>query len=228
MKQEQVEMTFDDKLFKERDRNRELMIKYKYDRISHSELNQLEASLSKLIYKIIHRNNIYLETKDIYQEVWLKIAKSKNTWNEAIGTHVSTWIGLVCQSVCNTLRHRFVRHIDRITSYDGMILEDSGRSAEDFISGINFLEDSTALDKVISGDIWKKFILSLDPMEKSIIDIIASTTVADLEKVNGKGCCTSKITKVYLRRVLDLSECQLNKFLKSLKKKYYEVYEGVA
>ena len=37
-------------------RNRELMIKYKYEKITDKELNELHKNLEKLIYQIIHKN----------------------------------------------------------------------------------------------------------------------------------------------------------------------------
>lgn len=219
MGEKQPEFIFDSVLFKEKDRNRELMIKYKYNRITEDELNQLHNGLSKLIYKIIHSNNIYIDTEEIYQEVWLKIAKSKHTWNETKGTFVSTWVSLVCQSVCNTLRKSLLKRRSCFCLYEDLKGEEIGVSSEDFITNKGLIEEETVFGVFIKKEEWEKFISKLDEKEKEIVLLSINTTPDDVRKICGKNVCANRITKKFLMKKLNLRTKVLDEYLEAIKLK---------
>lgn len=91
------------------DRNRRLMLKFKYGTITDSELDEFHELVKNIIYKAMHRNPTMVSFEDLYHDIWLKIVRFRGTWNQNKNTFVSTWITIVANSVINTARKKYNR-----------------------------------------------------------------------------------------------------------------------
>lgn len=162
------------------DINRKLMIKFKYGNLSESEAKDFYEKMKKMIYKVMHTNNVMMDWDDVYQEIWKKIIKAKHTWKEWKGTMVSTWITIVANSVINTLRQNVNRYNSRFCLYDDMLApsEDGddydGKSNCDFVAFVNEEEhlNDDGMKKMIWREQFEEFRNKLDPAEKLVFDII--------------------------------------------------------
>lgn len=208
------------------DKNRVLMIKYKYDTITPDELNELHNRIEKLIYKVIRKNYLMMDIRDIYQEVWKKICKCKNTWNEDKGTMVSTWIVIVAQSVINSLRQSKNKYDSRYMCYDDLPdFEDGETAGEDRAVRSNPTIRDGFYRKEDSKLRIREFMSELSDNEKRIIDIIMSTGYDELNKNNESKYCKNKITRKFIREKIDLPEKELKDVFEELQRKYHELFE---
>lgn len=123
------------------DRNRRLMLKFKYGTITRRELDSFHELVKNIIYKAMHRNPTMANFEDLYHDIWLKIIRFKNTWNQNKNTYVSTWITIVANSVINTTRKKIGRRRKTEWLYDdicgcrrGCFDETADGSAADFLA----------------------------------------------------------------------------------------------
>lgn len=112
------------------DINRKLMIGFKYGTLSASENNQFHEAIRKIIYRVMHTNNVMMDWDDVYQEIWKKIIRYRHTWKESRGTKVSTWVTIVANSVINTLRNTVRRYRSRYMLYNDMVDEEEETGEE--------------------------------------------------------------------------------------------------
>lgn len=208
------------------DKNRSLMIKYKYDTITPSELNEFHNRIEKLIYKVIRKNFLMMDIKDIYQEVWRKICKCKHTWNENKGTMVSTWIVIVAQSVINSLRQNKNKYDSRYMCYEDLPdFVDAETAGEDKAVRFNSSIRDGFYRKEESNLRMKEFLEGLTDDERRIIDVIMTTGYDELNKCNNSKYSKSKITRKFIREKLDMPERELKEALSELQKKYHDLFE---
>lgn len=210
------------------DNNRELMIKYKYDKITPDELNELHNRIERLIYKVIRKNYLMMDIRDIYQEIWRRIIRSKHTWNEHKGTMVSTWIVVVAQSVINTLRSKKNRYLSRCMRYEDL---------PDFTEGSISGEDRAVFfNPDLRDDFYrmedskmriKDFLAGLSKSEREIVDIILTSGYDELNKNNTSRYMKSKITKKFIGEKSGLADGELRLILDELQKKFRSQFEDV-
>lgn len=157
-----------------RDKNRELMIKFKYGMLTDMEETIFHDAIKKLIYKVMHSNNVMMDWDDVYQEIWKKIVNCRHTWNESHGTMVSTWITIVANSVINTLKKNVGRYKSRYVLYDDLIDEDDSRNSNEVCDIIADHGRSIETDPMESRIIWNEqygeFLSMLSDAERSLIE----------------------------------------------------------
>ena len=203
------------------DPNRELMIKYKYDRITEKELDQLHLQLQNLIYDSIRKNYIKMDIKDVYQEIWKKIAKAKHSWNENNGTRVSTWIVCVCMSVINGLRMNLKKHNDRYCLYNDLSFNQEDEDVEGENLAIKYsLINDVPLKEFLQSESMKRFIDSLNDTEKDIIDIVLNSTIDDFNESSSLKYKKKKITKIFIKEKSGLNQKEFKDVMDKLKFKF--------
>lgn len=203
-----------------KDSNRDLMIAYKYNRINKTDLNKLENNLSKLIYKIISNNNFkYDDFYDVYNEIWLKIARFKESWDENRDTYVSTWITVLSNNVCYTLKRKQITRNKVCLLNDIVRNDDEGATGDEYGDMITEHDDDHSI-KLEQDDFWSKFRKKLSPTEKVIVDLIAECTPKKVIEVCGVGSCTSRVTKNYLTKRTGLRNYELNCHFDKIRRKY--------
>ena len=161
------------------DKNRRLMLKFKYGNLTKAEENEFHESVKNLIYKAMHTNSVMMDWEDVYQEIWMKITKSKHTWDENKGTYVSTWITIVASTVINTLRSSVRRRESHVLLYDDVLpsSEASGHEAStDYKMNSLFEHSSDMEDQSSRRYFWysqyDEFLASLDEAEKAVMEAI--------------------------------------------------------
>ena len=205
------------------DPNRQYMIKYKYDTITNEELNKFHDQLQKLIYDTIRKNFVQVEIKDVYQEIWKKISKAKHSWNENMGTKVSTWIVLVCLSVINGLRAKAKKHQDRYVLYNDLCPNDENNENNEKgqTIAIKFgLVDDKEQRQIAYKEDLKYFLDSLNEKEKSIVDLILNVDVDELNKNGNIKYKRKRITKTFIRSKMNMKLKDFQKVMNGLQKKY--------
>lgn len=218
----QMQFDFSQKVIVKNDPNRELMIKFKYDIITDDELQQLRKQLHKLIYDIIRKNYVKMDSRDVYQQIWKKIIKSKHSWNQDIGTKVSTWIVWVCLSVINGLRLKSKKYSDRYFLYEDLnTQEQSGESYENILYGSQMI-DQKPLQSMYFNEQFNEFINGLNDIEKDIINMVLNVDKEQLNKQFPSKYQKKKITKGFIKQRLNLKQKQFYEIMSELKKKFHD------
>lgn len=164
-----------------KDRNRELMIKFKYNNITDREGYEFHDAIKKIIYKVMHTNNVMMDWDDVYQEIWKKITHCRHTWKEWKGTMVSTWITIVANSVINTLRQKVNKHNSRFCLYDDLFQpsndsDSDGNQSQEKCDFLAFsvqddgIEDAETKKRMLS-EKMNEFLNSLSQVERHIYNM---------------------------------------------------------
>lgn len=223
---EQMEFNFEQEKSQKKidDPNRQLMIKYKYNKISDEQLNELHDKIKKLLYDLIHKNFVKVNTKDVYQQIWKKIAKAKHSWNENAGTRVSTWIVCVCMSVINGLRMKQKKIDDRYILYDDLQEREEGDSlpGQQIAQKYGLMEEKP-LQSICFSEEFKKFMDTLNDNERDIINLVLYSDVNDLNKGNELKYQKKKITKAYIREKLGMKQKKFFDIMQGLKQRFHRM-----
>ena len=205
------------------DPNRELMIKFKYGNLTTQEQNQFHQNIKKLVYKVMHSNNIMMEWDDIYQEIGKKIIKFRHTWNENKGTMVSTWITIVANSVINTLRLNVNKYNSYCCLYDDIFTgmpeneQDSGNDKADLIQNQN---ENILLNKEQELNFWKEkykeFLEELDSRELIVMKAIQQKQDKFIRTFQRNVRMPFNV----VRKELGLNDSEFNIILYNIRKKY--------
>jgi len=206
-----------------KDPNRELMIKFKYNTATDEDTMMLHENVKKLIYKVMHSNCVRMEFEDVYQEVWKKIVKSKHSWNENMGTKVSTWIVCVANSVVNSLRTDVNKYNSRYCLYNDINYNnEEDLDLVDYNNNKRLYEesyiDNSMLNIILFSDDYKMFINTLNPDEKTILDIML--------KINktSTGTKTKRVSYNKICQTLDMKNSKLKRSMNSLKEKFRKCF----
>ena len=215
----------------QKDKNRSLMLKFKYGNLSPSEEIEFHEAVKNLIYKVMHTNNVMMDWDDVYQEIWRKIIKSKHSWDEDKGTYASTWITIVASTVISTLRANVNKMNSRYCLYDDILpaSSESDDAGTDYKmdslnqeSGFDQEEDPDPIKKVIWKEQYEIFLKSLDPAEASVMQGISSMEdkfIAAADKGGGKMPFSE------LREKLGYDESTFNILLYNIRRKYCEAFD---
>lgn len=206
------------------DRNRRLMLKFKYGSLSGAEEVQFHEDVKKLIYNVMHKGNVIMDWDDLYQEIWKKIVSSKHTWNENNGTMVSTWITIVAMSVMNTMRKRVNRYHSRYVLYNDLVDDHD----EDGSSGANdpsdvlrdeIEQDDDGMRKMIFDDQFRALMDSLDECEREFLEAA--------KRIDAKNGQTGRVSLGELRKDLGYRQSVFNDILYSVRRKISEFFPGL-
>lgn len=207
------------------DRNRRLMLKFKYGSLSASEEMQFHESVKKLIYSVMHKGNVIMDWDDLYQEIWKKIVSSRHTWNENNGTMVSTWITIVAMSVMNTMRKRMNRYNSRYVLYNDLVEEhadDDGSAGQndpaDEVRGGD-VEDDDEMRKMLFDDQYRGLLDSLSQCEREFMEAARA-----IDAENGQ---TGRVPLGELRKKLGYRQSVFNDILYSVRRKISEFFPGL-
>lgn len=206
-----------------KERNMELMIKYKYDTITKEELDELYLGLERLIYKIIKSNYVTENFNDVCNEIWRRIAKYKHKWDETKGDYVTTWVGKVAMNVINTLRKRTMTYRSRNVSLDGMVTCDKGGEEKPVD-----MEQLVADNHDESGERRKKFYDNLmdcfdlfNDTEKEIIKLFLESNPENLVLENEDRTYKRRYASAsFIKKKLNLTQNEYNNYIKSIGEKY--------
>lgn len=222
--QMQFKFTYPKKV--EDDPNRQLFIKYKYNKITESQLKQLHDQLQKLIHDVIRKNYIIMDQKDVYQQIWKKIAKAKHSWNEDAGTKVSTWIVIVCISVINGLRLKVKKNRQRYVLYNDLNpqiqQDDNNQRGQTMALKYGMLEQKP-LQNLCFSQQMSNFLEQLTEQEKNIVDIILNVDLKDLNKNGNDKYVKKQITKSYIQQKIGVKGKQFVEIFEGLKQKFKEL-----
>ena len=210
------------------DINRRLMIKFKYGNLKGTEEKEFHEAIKKIIYKVMHKNNVMMAWEDVYQEIWKKIVKSKHTWKEWKGTMVSTWITIVANSVINTLHQSVNRYNSRFCLYDDMLPSSENpdeASQQNTIDMIVFETDEDEMgDNELKKRLWKEqfeeFREKLDEAESFVFNIIVSMSNDILDAYDKK----LKIPYNELRKQSGYDDVTFSTIIYNIRKKYYDTF----
>lgn len=208
------------------DPNRQYMIKYKYDTITPEQLQIFHNQIEKLIYDTIRKNYVQLEIKDVYQEIWKKIAKAKHSWKQDMGTRVSTWIVLVCLSVINGLRAKAKKHQDRYVLYNDLNVneEDNDKIDKGQTIAIKYgLTDDKNLRNMYFSEDFKYFLESLNEKEKKVVDLVLNVNPEQLNENGNVKYKKKRITKTFLRSKIDIKPKEFQVLMNGLKTKFRQM-----
>lgn len=215
---------------KTKDPNRKLMIKFKYGNLNSKQEFEFHQSIKKMIYKVMHSNNVIMDWQDVYQQIWKKIIKSKHTWNESKGTMVSTWITIVANSVINTLRQVVNRYKTRNLLYEDIYssAQEEGdiSSSQQKYDLLSYIQDQNITMNVdLQRSLWKQmydqFYNSLDEKQKIVFDEMKKMQQYFIKSY-------SKNTKApynKLKSRLGLDENSFNLIFYNLLKKYNKMFQ---
>lgn len=205
------------------DKNRKLMIKFKYGTLTDAEANHFHESLKKLIYKVMHTNNVMMDWEDVYQEIWRKIVKCRHTWNENHGTMVSTWITIVATSVINTMKKNIGKYRSRYVLYDDLVTdEDSGNSNDacDIVaSQDDFMETEPVVNRMMRDEQYVEFISMLSDAEKYLIDTAKLMDTRRMEQNKRGGLSLTE-----LRRLVGYDQATFNALVADIRSKISKVF----
>lgn len=200
-------------------RNKELMIKFKNDLITDSELNELHENLEKLIFKIIHENYVSEDFGDVVSKIWEKIIRYKHCYNENNGAYVTTWIATVARNVINTLRKKSINYKSKNCLCDGFSVYD--KKGKELSFNVSNVEDE-ASQKVFSFD-FKDFIDIFEGEEKRILlwMIEEDSTLLVLENEKRK-YARKKATFSFIKKKMNLNNKEFKFHLENIKKICYQ------
>lgn len=215
---------------KANDPNRILMIKFKYGISTPQEENELHENIKNLLYKVIHKNNIYMNFCDVYQEIWKKIIRSKHTWNELKGTRVSTWIVVVANSVINTLRQELIKYNSRYCLYNDLNAGKESDEENNEIGSSLALEygaleeqvDNSFMKKIEFKENFQSFYRELNDNEKKVVDTMFQLSDAKSSKKYNDG----KISILSLRRKLGMKQEDYDEIVSKMKEKYCRYFDA--
>lgn len=204
------------------DPNRILMIKFKYNISTPEEDMTLYENIKKLIFKVMHKNNVMLPFEDVCQEIWKKIIKSKHTWNELKGTRVSTWIVIVANSVINTLRKNVARYNSRYCLYEDLNAEkdDEINDVESSVAMKNHIMDENYIIPAYENS-FSNFYKDLTESEKKIVDLAFNMSDANAFRNYKRG----KISTLNLRKKLGIDQKTYDKIISGMKEKFYNHFD---
>ena len=208
------------------DRNRRLMIKFKYGCLTPEEETQFHEDMRKLIYKAMHRGTVPMDWDDLYQEIWKKIVKSRHSWNESNGTMVSTWITIVAMSVMNTMRKRVNTYNSRYIPYEdavgGVKADDDGPSQNEACDIIAGAVPDAGLEGIMMHDQYENLIQSLSPSERAFIE--AARQAMGMDGSEGR---KGRLSFGELRSRLGYSQPEFNQVLHSVRDKIQSFFPGM-
>lgn len=206
-----------------KDKNMELMVKYKYDTISEDELNELYENLEKVVYKIVRHNYVSENFEDVCNEVWRRIAKYKHKFDETKNICVTTWVGKVTINVINTIRRKSIVYKSRNVSYDGMMVYNKKGEAQEIDPDKIFAEekdDTGEYRKTIYENIMSCF-EDCNDIEKQIINLYLNEDDENLMLQNEKRTYKRwHVSATFIKKKLNLTQNQYVKHMKSIGKKY--------
>lgn len=207
------------------DPNRNYMIKFKYGNLSIIQQYKFHQNIKKLIYKVMHSNNVMMDWDDVYQQIWKKIIKCRHTWNESKGTRVSTWITVVANSVINTLRQNVNKYNSRYCLYDDIYSavedEDGTSSDRQKFDMLQYGQDEqTMMDDDFVKKLWMQkyndFIVSLDEGQKVFMNAVLEMQDDFINAYDKK----LKIPHNALKKKLGYDDAMYNTVLYNVRKKY--------
>jgi hypothetical protein len=207
-------------------RNRELMIKYKYDTISRDELNELHDNLEKLIYQVIHKNYVSENFYDVYLEIWKKIIKYKDKWDENRKNNVSTWIAKVAFNVIQTIRKKSIVHRSRYVSLmDTKVTNKKGEEMEvDYEKIISDEKDDIGMRRKMIYDVIK-----LCKFSKEELAVVKLYLEDDCDKLiiqnENREYKRHFSTVSFIKSKLNLTNKKYNDIMKSIGEKYVRARE---
>ncbi len=210
------------------DINRALMIKFKYGNLTKDEENQFHDAIKKMIFKVMHKNNVMMDWDDVYQEIWKKIGKSRHTWKEWKGTMVSTWITIVANSVINTLRQTVNRYNSRFVLYDDLIQpseDGDGNQQQNKCDIIAFENEEdrmsdSGMKKMMWNEQYAEFRDKLNDAERMVFDIIVSMQDDILDAYDNR----LKIPYKELRAKSGYDDATFSMIIYNIKRKYCETF----
>lgn len=210
-----------------KDINRRIMLKFKYGNLTRVEEYEFHEKMKKLIYRVMHSNNVLMDWDDVYQEIWKKIVRCRHTWNENKGTYVSTWITIVANSVINTLRREVNRYNSRYCLYDDLVSSSINEEDADPDYMMNRLANSSVEDVLEDNtqrkrdkmDCLDEFKSSLNEAEKAFMDGIYGLEDKFI-KYKDKQKPLSE-----LQEILGYDDATFNLMLCSIRKKYCDAFE---
>lgn len=211
------------------DINRGLMIKFKYGNLTLAEEREFHEAIKKIIYRVMHKNNVMMDWEDVYQEIWKKIVKSKHTWKEWKGTMVSTWITIVANSVINTLRQNVNKYNSRVCLYDDIVSSmqgDGDENSQNLQDSLAYSLDDDRLDddcmrKIIWKEQYEDFRKRLDMAESVVFDTIMS--MQDEISIDGS-TGTLKMPYHEIREKSGYDESTFSAIISNIKMKYREAF----
>ena len=210
------------------DRNRKLMIKFKYGCLSGVEETQFHEDMRKLIYKAMHRGAVQMDWDDLYQEIWRKIVKSRHSWNESNGTMVSTWITIVAMSVMNTMRKRVNAYHSRYIPYEDVVgapsADEDGPSQNEACDIIAGAVPDEGLEHLLVNDQYDRLIESMSPSERAFME--AARQAMGMDGAAGGGR-RERLSFGELRSRLGYSLPEFNQVLHSVRDKIQSVFPGM-
>lgn len=209
------------------DPNRKYMIKFKYGNLTPMQENKFHNDIKKLIYRVMHNNNVMMDWDDVYQEIWKKIIKSRHTWNQSKGTMVSTWITIVANSVINTLRQNVNRHNSRYCLYEDLCAstdddaESSDKQKMDLVQFIN--DDNNLYDKSFQKNIWnEKYIQFLNSLNES--EKLFMQAVYDMDNNYYCNFYKVKVSHTFLKNKLGFDDTTYYMIINNIKQKYCKAF----
>ena len=208
-------------------RNRELMIKYKYNTITPLELNELHNNLEKLIYQIIHKNYVSENFYDVYLEIWKKICKYKDRWDENRKNNVSTWIAKVSFNVIQTIRKKSMIYRSRYVSLmDTTVTNKKGEELEvDYEKIITEEKDESGLRRREISDIID--LCEFSPEEQAVVDLYLEDDYTKLISENESRIYKRHFSTVsFIKNKLNLTNKKYNDIMKSIGEKYVRAREN--
>ena len=210
------------------DRNRALMLKFKYGNLTASEEYQFHEAMKNLIYKVMHTNCVMMDWDDVYQEIWRKICRSKHTWDEDKGTYVSTWITIVASTVISTLRTNVSKYNSRFVRYDDIPSSSDSGDGGGADYKMDSLTEEAEEDMSMRASIWREqydyFLDMLEPAERSVMQGITSMEdkfLSAAEKEGGRRTMPFNA----LREKMGYDEATFNIILYNIRRKYCDAFD---
>lgn len=205
------------------ERNMELMIKYKYDTITPSELNELYFNLEKVVFKIVKNNYVSENFEDVCSEIWRRIAKYKHKFDETKNICVTTWVGKISINVINTIRKKSMTYKARHVSYDGLTGYDKkGNQIEIDAEKIIAEEKDYSAERRV--EFYDKIMECFDVFnetEKKIVKLFLEGDVDKLVLDNESRIYKRRYASVsFIKKKLNLTQHQYAKYIKSIGEKY--------
>lgn len=204
-----------------RDKNRALMLKFKFGTITRKELDDLHDAVKNIIYKAMHRNPVLMNFEDVYHEIWRKICRFRHTWNPAKDTMVSTWITIVAESVINSLRKKGTRRMCHEVLYEdiqpGVETDETGNpTGADYLSYAMLVERNDLFGGEYSSLMENVYSKLPDETDRKLLSAVEDWSV-DLAKATVR-----KRKKIYrkISSETGISESELPKRMKRLQEAY--------
>ena len=160
------------------DRNRELMLKFRFGTITAEELDEFHDAVKNIIYKTMHRNPVMMNFEDVYHEIWWKICRFRHTWNPGKDTMVSTWITIVAESVINSIRKRLTRRMRHEALYEDISPgidcgSDGNPSGADYLAYSESEDEEASPPAAEYSEIMERLYSELeDECDKRLLDLV--------------------------------------------------------